>query len=155
MKSFVKIILVLLLLTSCQNREDETFIVPKDYQGYVIVLYNQKDGVKPKYEGGKRVYEIPESGVLKTQFSSSYGYASKSECYISSIDANNKLKVSSLGKDLSKDEVIACCFSTGKSYKNSDNEAVEYLKFYVGTKNQIDVASESFEKLHVANLVDN
>ena len=49
--------------------EDEVYILPNNFEGAVIVLMNEPDGTTKKYnKKGDRVYEIPESGVLKTQF---------------------------------------------------------------------------------------
>ena len=49
--------------------EDEVYILPNEFEGAVIVLMNEPDGTTKKYnKKGDRIYEIPESGVLKTQF---------------------------------------------------------------------------------------
>ena len=46
--------------------EDEVYILPNEFEGAVIVLMNEPDGTTKKYnKKGDRVYEIPESGVLK------------------------------------------------------------------------------------------
>jgi hypothetical protein len=58
-----------LMLTNCNTKgEQEIIIVPRNFKGYVIIIHNQKDGMPTKYEGNKRVYEIPKNGILKTQF---------------------------------------------------------------------------------------
>ena len=65
--------IVFILQCSCQNRESEIFILPENYNGYVLVIFNQKDGEEPKYFEGKRLYIIPDNGILKTQFEAEYG----------------------------------------------------------------------------------
>ena len=64
-----------LLIACVQKGERSVYILPKDYAGFVIVLYNQSDGVGEKYNDDKRLYEIPASGILKTKFSAVYGRA--------------------------------------------------------------------------------
>lgn len=55
--------------------ENEVFIVPNDFEGAVIVLFNETNGKAVKYDSeGNRIYEIPKSGILKTQFKSQEGF---------------------------------------------------------------------------------
>jgi hypothetical protein len=55
--------------TSCYSQaEPEIHLLSKDYRGPIIIIFGQKSGSPEKYEGENRVYEIPESGVLRTQF---------------------------------------------------------------------------------------
>ena len=54
---------------SCNNdRVPETFLIDKDFRGCFYIIYNQKGGQKEKFEGESRVYEIPKTGVLFTEF---------------------------------------------------------------------------------------
>jgi hypothetical protein len=66
---------ILFFFSSCMNQaEPETHLIPKDYKGYVIVIFDEKNGVPKKYENGSRVYEIPSDGVLRTQFRKQKGW---------------------------------------------------------------------------------
>lgn len=66
--------IVFLTFTTCSilscndERVPETFLVDKDFRGNFIIIYNQKGGQKEKFEGESRVYEIPKTGVLFTEF---------------------------------------------------------------------------------------
>lgn len=82
-KVLAYILLVLLLLWGIiylfwqwhYTAEDEVFVLPDDFKGAVIVLYNKKDGQPEKYdEKGNRVYTIPENGILKTKFKFQEGW---------------------------------------------------------------------------------
>jgi hypothetical protein len=54
---------------SCNlERVPETFLIDKDFRGCFYIIYNQKGGQKKKFEGESRVYEIPKTGVLFTEF---------------------------------------------------------------------------------------
>ena len=64
---------------------------PRDYTGYIIVIFNQEDGKPVKYEGKKRVYEIPSDGILKTQFNINDGWGDYPIFYYESIAPENKL----------------------------------------------------------------
>jgi uncharacterized protein DUF6843 len=43
-------------------------LIDKDFRGPFYIVYNQKGGQKEKFEGESRVYEIPKTGVLFTEF---------------------------------------------------------------------------------------
>ncbi len=67
---------VLICTSSCmiKNAESERYILPDDFQGVVLVLFDQEDGQEKEYDGEFRIYRVPESGVLKTEFSQGIGY---------------------------------------------------------------------------------
>ena len=146
-----------LLAFGCTERgENEAFVLPKGYTGYVIIIYGQQDGEEKYYKDNKRVYNIPKTGVLKTKFNADYGWTSFPEFYYESIDVDKKIPVVIEWKDYSEDKVNATMPSTGKSYKNIDGTgATEYSTFIVGTKSQIKKASEELTKIHIADLVEN
>lgn len=49
--------------------EKELFLIPKDFKGTVLIIFDQKDGAEKEYdEEHRRVYKIPNSGILYTQF---------------------------------------------------------------------------------------
>jgi len=157
MKALLKTFLlciVVVLQCSCQNRESEIFILPEDYIGYAIVVFNQKDGEKPKYFEGKRVYEIPSNGILKTQFEADYGMAEKFESFTKSVSEKNRIKSGVFNEGLSESMVSVCCYSNGKAYSRN-NESISYLKVFIGTKSEVKEITTKFEKLDLANLVDN
>lgn len=53
----------------------EVFVLPDNYTGAVIILFDESDGITEKYdENGNRVYEIPSSGILKTKFKFQEGF---------------------------------------------------------------------------------
>ncbi|MCH4824543.1 hypothetical protein ML462_15325 [Gramella lutea] len=67
--------LIFFLICSCiQNAEPETFLIPKDFRGRANIIYDQKCGLDEEYENGRRVYRIPEDGVLLTKFSKPSGF---------------------------------------------------------------------------------
>lgn len=47
----------------------ERYLLPEDFRGVVYVVFDQEKGEEKEYEGIHRVYRIPESGILITQFS--------------------------------------------------------------------------------------
>lgn len=80
MSKYILLFIVSLLLFGCVDDKDrEIHLIPEDYRGIVYILYDQKDGAPEKYEKGHRVYEIPSTGVLKTQMSPNPGGFKRSD----------------------------------------------------------------------------
>ncbi len=81
----VTYLIVFLTVFSCaQKAEDTIRLIPEGYEGSVLIIFNQNDGAPKEYEGDKRVYRIPENGVLRTQFEPNYGVQKHSFFYVSS-----------------------------------------------------------------------
>lgn len=52
----------------------ETFLIPKDYKGKVHVHFNKECGQAAESERGRRLYKIPDHGILLTQFKDKQGF---------------------------------------------------------------------------------
>lgn len=71
MKPLLLFLLSIMLLAGCQETkecEEEIYLVPEGFRGKVIVFFDQPDGQEMEYENYARVYHIPESGYIKSQF---------------------------------------------------------------------------------------
>jgi len=150
------ILFTLLLVFSCTKKgEDEIYILPKDYTGKVIILYNQREGSEKEYQAGKRIYHIPENGILKTQFAVDYGITMLPKFFYEDNNVKEEIPLIIESKNYAENKVNVSIMSTGKSYKNVDGTSpVEFSTFLVGTKKQIEEASKQLEKIHIADLID-
>jgi hypothetical protein len=73
-RSLVPLLIIIFVFVSCKNPEPADFLIPKGYSGRTAVVFEQKQGERPKYEGGRRIYEIPDNGILLTQFKAEHGF---------------------------------------------------------------------------------
>jgi hypothetical protein len=73
--------------------EKELYLIPEGYIGNVIVIFNQPDGEKTDYEDDRRVYKIPKTGVLFTQFKDEEGIINQEYYYVSPNGQRRKLGV--------------------------------------------------------------
>lgn len=55
------------------RREPEIHYIPKDFIGVVVLINNDKSGKDKEYQGKTRIYNIPKSGILRTQFKRNLG----------------------------------------------------------------------------------
>jgi hypothetical protein len=80
---YLGILLSLFFCISCSKTENTVTLIPDGYTGTIKIWFNQKNGIEKKYEGEKRLYEIPENGILKTKFSPQFGYHFSKYYYVS------------------------------------------------------------------------
>ncbi|MDB4175269.1 hypothetical protein N9766_02790 [Flavobacteriaceae bacterium] len=66
----------------------ERYLLPEDFRGVVYVVFDQENGQEKEHEGFRRVYRIPESGILFTQFSQNEEVYSFQEFFFE--DSNGK-----------------------------------------------------------------
>ena len=62
------IITLIVIYSSCSCNYEEINYLPEGFTGKVFIIMNQKDGKNIEYLGNRRVYKIPECGILKTKF---------------------------------------------------------------------------------------
>jgi hypothetical protein len=48
------------------DRRLQLFVLPTDFQGPVMVIYDQPDGVRPKAVNGMIIYDVPSNGIVRT-----------------------------------------------------------------------------------------
>jgi len=98
-EKYLIIILSLLFFISCSKTENTLTLIPDGYIGTIQIWFNQENGIEEKYEGEKRVYEIPENGILKTKFSPQFGYHFPEYYYVSKNGQRTKIQpISDLNK---------------------------------------------------------
>lgn len=158
------IIPLLQILVSCsQKAEPELYLIPSGYLGRVEILFNQngapikytndhgndtvyvpKIGRPTKYEGERRVYEIPSDGLLLSQFGSNDGFIDRKYFSVDSVGRRTPLKTI----DLQGKKSDSAQFSFKKSSENLifgdgtsgsyGNMKIPYQYFIVSTYNLLD-----------------
>lgn len=151
MRIFI-VILSLMLNLGCKNTEDAIFVVPEGYTGYIIIIYNQENGAEMEYKEGKRVYEIPSTGILKTKFKANYGTSNFPLFYYGKVDGNEipyKTEINSV----SANNVNAFGGSVGKANKDlAGTSVVEFSLHYIGNEEQIREAIREVERMDIGSL---
>ncbi|RAV29703.1 DUF6843 domain-containing protein [Sinomicrobium soli] len=150
----VLLLVLISVLTSCQRGEPSIFVVPEDYKGYILVIYNQENGADKEYQDKSRVYRIPSSGVLLSKFTSNPGLSGFPKFYNGSIAPENQIRFT-MDRELPSDTIIATGGIAGGVNKDPDgNEVIRFIQYYVGTKEQIGEAHKEVENLDIIELVD-
>ena len=147
--------LLLQMHTACQTGEPAIFVLPEGYTGYVIIIYDQENGVAQKYKDKSRLYEIPETGILKTQFKNNPGWTDFPKFYYKKVTSENQLSFTMDAKNLPADTIVAFGGSSGYVSKDIEGkEGIRYVQYFIGTEAQIDTAYKEAEKLDIAKLAD-
>lgn len=157
MRNILFTFMISLMFIGCTKKgEDEVFLLPKDFVGYAIILYNQPDGNSIKYvNNNKRLFEIPPSRVLKTQFNADYGRTDFPEFYFEAIKDENRIPLVIDAVNYSENKVNASMPDIGKVYKNTNvSESVECSIFFIGTKNEINRASKEIDNMNIHELLE-
>ena len=145
------ILIVIFFFASCNSADEAIFIVPNNFTGYILVIYDQKEtGDIIEYETGKRLYRVPSSGVVKTQFSSNDGLAKVPDFYYEKMSIENKISFELDFDKIAIDSVVAHGGAVGSA--NSDlagKERVYFAQYYVGTKDQISNFSKELDRLDI------
>lgn len=76
MQNFIKVVVILVITmvyVNCGDDAEESIIIlPSNFEGPVLILYDQTDGIIPYIENQKYVYKIPSSGLLKTKLKAKF-----------------------------------------------------------------------------------
>lgn len=148
-------LLIIFLLAACKTAEDEIFVIPENFTGYVIVIFNQPNGEKPTYFEDSRVYVIPPSGILKTKFRPNYGTSNPSKFYYREVCMGKRIPYILRPDSIPSNSIVAhrqrygglCGYGVKGGY-------VDYTSFFVGNKDQIFLAYSKLEYFLVKNLSD-
>lgn len=157
MKGIFIIILftISMVVEGCSQIKKEVFILPRNFTGYIMILYNQSSGMPIKIEDGKRIYQIPENGILITKSSNDESWMELPEFYYEKIDKTKQVPFKIEYKDIPVDSVVAYGGTSGAANKDlAGKEVVRFTKYFIGNKSQIDSAYQKVEKLDILKLAN-
>ena len=149
----------LLQASAClTNPEKETFLFPENFRGAAYIIYHQKNGEPKAYEQNRRLYQIPDNGILFTQFKAEYGRTDQDYFFVDRAGkrtpfVQKEAWISSKNKDETpKDSTVVFILDTGHMADSSmaDSIGFHYTKFFVGAYHQTQPLPSdrlSFEKV--------
>ena len=124
--------------------ENEIYLLPNNYKGIVYIIFDQKNGAPKQYENGSRIYSIPQSGILKTQFSFNDGWRQLPYFYYT---------VGRQKRVLIKNKGISVTSGTGgTAVSDSTGVTVSFFEYAVGKKQELDGLTSYSVRINPANL---
>lgn len=134
------------LLISCDKADDSIIIVQDGYVGQVLIVFNQKSGLREEYQEDKRVYHIQQNGMLKSRFDSNDGIAKVPEFYYGEIQKENRIGFVGDASILPSDKIVAHGGVAG-SYKG-----VKFIQYFIGNREKIFDIYET--PINLENIID-
>lgn len=149
-----------LFLMAYNYTSPKIFLIPKNYNGKLRIVYEEKCGQKLRTEDGKEIFEFPKNGILilsekfngninhKYYFVDSKGI--KTEIPQANIDKQNLRfpNVSILGAGTMSDKEIKIGVSS-----DYDIDAVKYTDFFVNQKENDDFDYKKEQKFDSLTFV--
>lgn len=143
----------MLLFQSCmEESEPELFLIPNNYHGVVIVLFDQDNGQDESYIEGKRLYDIPGNGILLTKFSKTIHGKLSQGYYYKDSDGRKIVEIEDyfLGDiDGNKNYVMNGVYGQFTIMKDSINSGrpFQYYRFTIGKIKEKDSLQQAAEGL--------
>lgn len=78
--------LAVMLGVMLDRAEPEIHLLPLGFTGPVVIVHGDSAGVPVEYEEGARVYRIPDTGVLRTQFAANAGWRAPPRLFYANPD---------------------------------------------------------------------
>ncbi|ETT79751.1 hypothetical protein C173_01292 [Paenibacillus sp. FSL R7-277] len=132
-KTLLLLIPLILILASCSSNKSNlnTYLIPKNYVGWVQIIYNQEGFTAIKQANGRNIFTIPESGVLKTSTPDvEYGISFEEFYYYDEQNKQQKLDVDQM--------IHGHTIGDGESVTSSGTiEGPTVQSFFVGTEAEL------------------
>ena len=146
----------MIFAVSCNEvGEQEIYLIPQGFQGAVFVIFNQKGGTPAKYDDHKRIYEVPDDGVLRTQFHPNKGSRRLPTVYYVANDHRVIVPFEVSVRDVEDGATQACCLGGGLLFKDGGGtRPTPYSYFYIGTEPKIDSAFVIRPKVNMSRYLE-
>ncbi|MBC6110684.1 hypothetical protein H7U22_09615 [Pedobacter sp. CCM 8938] len=138
-KHFVFIVLICCLL-ACKHDKilSEEYLIPENFKGFVLILFNQKAGVKSKINKNTVVYKIPRDGILCVKEGQYLVNQRNTRYYYYNEKTNSKTEICSYVSDTIFRQNKRACNSMvynnsyGEYRESIDSEIFNYVLIIVG-----------------------
>lgn len=157
MKRYVVIIILIWATSGCNvpvKCEKEIYIIPEGFRGKLIVFFDQPDGQKIQYENDARLYYIPSSGYLKTQFAKNGGCMNDNRLnffYLDSLGNRNQLDYF---LDLPKDSLPTDRDYILFSFLSNPEGKPDFVVHLVGSLYEFNELTQSMHLLDPVRILD-
>ena len=150
----------LLIITGCHKTnpcEKEVYLLPEGFWGTMIVYFDQPDGQEIQYEDDARLYHIPATGYLKTQFSKNGGCMNNDRIHFYYVDSLGKREPVDYFLNLDKDSIPKdrdYVLFTFFSEKAAETEFAIHLMGSLHQFNELTQSVHSLEPIKILESLD-
>jgi hypothetical protein len=132
-------ILFFILFLSCGRKgEDSVYLIPKDFEGNLLIVFNQDKGTDAVYEKQARLYLFDTTGVLMTKFSPNYGVQQNHYYYVDSLGNRTDIKYALPSQLKGTDDVVIINQETGNGFDTSKKVKRHFELLTVARERNVD-----------------
>jgi len=157
MKQLFVFISFLLIIAGCNKStpcEKEIYLLPENFWGTMIVYFNQPNGQKIEYEDDARVYHIPSSGYLKTQFPKNGGCMNNDRLQFFYIDNLGVREPLDYFLNLDKDSIPNDRDYVLFTFLSNKGKKPEFVVHLVGHVTEFNKLTQSVHQLEPVKILE-
>jgi hypothetical protein len=157
MKTLSISLFCILLFAGCNRStpcEKEIYLLPKGFQGVIIVFFDQPDGQSIQYEDSARVYRIPSSGIIKTKFPKNGGCMGDNRIHFFNTDSLGNRVPLDYFMNVDRKSIPADTTFVLLSFLSEKNTKPEFIIHLVGRANQFRELSNTIKKVDMGKLLE-
>jgi len=129
------------------NTEREIYLIPNGYEGPVLIIFNQPDGEPQTYEGQARIYAIPRSGILRTQFARNVGGYKPEFWYVDEQGRRAMIPWAVLCRERLPDDPIVACLISDAIIIVNNKRVPSHRGFIVGPQSHQEKLATAYHDL--------
>jgi hypothetical protein len=147
--------LLAFLIVGCGGQVDTSVVVlPRNYKGLVIIIYDQPNGIPISKKGGKVLHQVPGNGIVLTQDEDHFGSYNLTTFYYESIADSNQLKRALTFEEVGNDPVVYGGRVSRINRSAQEMEDVRYISYCVGNRDEILDCQNNIDRLNVEQFVE-
>ena len=130
---------ITIFIISCEREgENSIYLIPKNYEGNLIILFNQQDGKDTAFDKQERIYRFDKYGILKTKFQPNYGLQQNHYYYLDSLGNRTPLRYLLPSQLKDTDEMVVCNKETGNDFDTTRKIKRHFELLTVGKQSNVD-----------------
>jgi len=139
MKLLTFFLLIFTTLTSCGHKVRETFLIPEGFEGRINVIFNQLEGDAVKIVNERRIYNIPNDGILVTSSKIETGWLDQEYFYVDRLGNKTRIDIRDFdSKEVPKHPKVIYSGVVGVYGNSTDKNPLEFIENVIGSKKTID-----------------
>src|SRR5690349_8688658 len=127
------------MFLSCgRTGEDSIYLIPKNFEGNLLIVFNQDKGAATIYEQQARVYSFDTTGVLLTGFSPNYGIQQSHYYFADSLGNRTDIHYALPSQLKGTDDFVIVHSETGNDFDTSKKVKRHFELLTVAREKNVD-----------------
>jgi len=156
-KQFYALAFIILLFSGCSHKqpcEEEIYLIPEGFRGKIIVFFDQEDGQEVQYENTARLYQIPSSGFLKSQFPKNGGCMGEGRIRFFYVDSLETRQTLDYFLDIDKENLPTDKDYVLFSFLSDKSSKPDFVIHFVGHLSEFNDLMDSARDLNPQQILD-